>query len=65
MTQILYSRNVVFNEDEVGMVFLDEENSRTLLHTLELESPKLNIIEELIEMYMWYLYPTIDSQPPL
>ena len=24
--KILYRRNVVFNEDEVGMVFLDEEN---------------------------------------
>lgn len=24
--KVLYSRNVAFNEDEVGMVFLDEEN---------------------------------------
>ena len=41
--KVLYSRNVVFNEGDVGMASLHEEST---LHTFELESPVLDITEE-------------------
>ena len=41
--KVLYSRNVVFNEDDVGMASLHKQST---LHSFELGSPVLDVTEE-------------------